>query len=403
MIKTIVAIVSVAILYLIYGFMVSTYKVNQGRTAIHQNHPYPFFDYRGVTNVSTNRTLGSGEDREIIDDAKQAGLDYVFITDFNLLDASVSPEAYYGELLVLRGAKYSYLDSRLLYYRADGFPSADSIGEIQVHLTDLLSQQANSRGETFLVLAHPFLKGYSWTGEWPIGLDGLEIINFKRVQQQHFNESKLSSFWSLLIYPFNPELAFIRLFSEPSEEIQFWNSLNQKGAVIGHLGLEATAKAIPITGSVVKFPSYETLFRLGSEHVLLRSELTGSVMSDKIKIQRALRKGEFYCALDVLGDPKGFNVILEDKEQLFLMGSQLKWKPKLSFRIEMPELIGPSEILVYRDGEIFQTLPGRSTQIPVEKPGAYRFVVRLKVELPLPDKSRWVPWIYTNHFLLATP
>lgn len=400
MIKAIVTFVTIAIIYLIYGFMVSTYGVDRGTPSIHPNHPYPFFDYRGATNVSTARTLGSGEDREVIEDAKHAELDFVFITDFNLLDNSVSPEAYFGDLLVLRGAKYSYLDSRLLYYSAEGFSQASSLGEIQVHLTDLLSQTKESRGETFLVLAHPFLKGYNWSGEWPIGLDGLEIVNFKRAQQSHFNASKLSSFWSLLIYPFNPELAFVRLFSEPEEEIQLWNSLNQVRSVTGHLGLEATAKAIPFTGSVMKFPSYETLFRLGSEHVLLRSELTGNVLSDKVKIQRAMRRGEFYFSLDVLGNPKGFNVVLEDKDQLYLMGSELKWKSNLLFRIEVPAVTSPLEIIMYRNGDIVQKFPGKNIEIPVDRPGAYRFVVRTLVSLPLPDQERWIPWIYTNHFLL---
>ncbi len=398
--RLLVAFVTMGIVYLIYGFFVSTYKLNKNNSLIRQNQPYPFFDYRGASNISTTRSLGSGEDREIIEDAKRAGLDFVFITDYNLLDNSITPEAYYGELLILRGAKYSYLDSRLLYYQIDGIKKASNLGEIQVHLTDLLSQRSEGRGETFLVLAHPFLKGYEWTGDWPIGLDGIEVINFKRVQQQNAAESKLSSLMSLLIYPFNPELAFVRLFAEPENEIKLWNTLNQKQIVIGHLGVDATAKAIPFTGSVVKFPNYETLFRLGSEHVLLRSELTGNVMSDKVKIQRALRKGEFYFSLDVLGNPKGFNVLLEDRDQIYLMGHSMKWKNKLKFRIEIPIVSSKAELLVYRDGELISTLPGDTSEFSVEKSGVYRFVVRLNIQLPFPEKSHWIPWIYTNHFYL---
>lgn len=400
MMKLFIGFLSIAIAYLIYGFMVSTYVVDRGQSALHHNQPYPFFDYRGVTNVSTLKSLGSGSDREIVNDAKSAELDFLFITDYNLLDGSQVPEDYDGDLLVLRGAKYGYLDSRLLYYRGEGLPVAGSLGEIQVHLTDLLSQPTESRGDVQLVLAHPFLKGYSWSGEWPIGLDGLEIINFKRVQQQHFLSSKISSFWSLLIYPFNSQLAFIRLFAEPEEEVQLWNTLNKTRLVTGHLGLEATAKAIPITGSVIKFPDYETLFRLGSEHVLLRSELTGNVLSDKVKISRALRKGEFYFSLDVLGNPKGFNVSLHDGDQIYLMGSSIPFKQKMSFHIEVPPMTSPSEVIVYRDGEVLQILPGQDSEINIEKPGVYRFVVRLRVELPLPDRTRWIPWIYTNHFLV---
>jgi hypothetical protein len=122
--------------------------------------------------------------------------------------------------------------------------------------------------------------------------------------------------------------------------------------------------------------------------------------SDKIKILRALRKGEFYFALDVLGNPKGFNVLLEDKDQLFLMGSRTKFKNKLKFRIEIPPIKNPTELVIYKNGEEYKKLPGKTTEIAVDSAGVYRFVVRLKVELPLPDHTRWIPWLYTNHFYL---
>jgi hypothetical protein len=123
-------------------------------------------------------------------------------------------------------------------------------------------------------------------------------------------------------------------------------------------------------------------------------------LSDKIKLQRALKRGEFYFSLDVLGNPKGFNVLLEDRDQLHLMGARVPWVKGMRFRVEVPAVSGKAKLLVYRDGDLVQQMAGVTTEFLVTKPGNYRFEVVLQVALPLPDQMRWIPWIYTNHFYI---
>lgn len=399
MIRAFFALAIFVVVYFLYGFYLSSYNVNVLPPQIQRQHPFPFFDYKGVTNVYSNLSLGSGNYKEIVEDAKSANLDFIFITDLNIFDTMPLPEGYHGTLLVLFAGKYSYLDSRLLFYGLNNKLAGDSLGSVQVDLTDKLSQAASLNESSSFVLTHPFLKGFSWTGEFPVGLDGIELINFKRIQQKHFEENKPDSFFSLAMYPFNPELGFIRLLDDPNDETTLLDELQKTRPLTAHLGLEATAKAIPFTGSTIHFPSYETLFGLGSMHLLLRSELTGKIQSDKIKILKSIKSGEFYVSLDVMGNPKGFNAVIKDKDESYLMGSQIKFKKGLSLNYQIPQPNTPFEIVIFKDGQsIYASQENTQSSYAISEKGVYRLMVKLKLNLPLPMKPRWVPWIYTNSF-----
>jgi hypothetical protein len=401
MIRTFFAIALFVVFYFLYGFYLSSFDVNVLPPQIQRQHPYPYFDYKGVTNVYSNLSLGSGDYREIVADAKAASLDFLFITDLNIFENLLLPEGYNGTLLVLFAGKYSYLDSRLLYYSMANRLEGQSLGSAHIHITDQLSQATNSGSNTSFVLTHPFLKGFGWSGEFPVGLDGIELINFKRVQQKHWEDSKADSFFSLMMYPFNPELAFVRLLDDPNEESNLLDDLQKKRPTTLHLGLEATAKAIPFTGSTIHFPSYETLFGLGSMHLLLRSELTGKINSDKLKILKAIKEQEFYISLDVMGNPKGFNAVIKDKEETYLMGSKIKFRKNLNLFYQVPKPKTPFEIVVFKDGQTLHAFQENNEgSVPITEKGVYRILVKLRLSLPIPMKPRWIPWIYTNSFYI---
>jgi hypothetical protein len=389
----------VVVVYFLYGFYLSSFNVNVLPPQIQRQHPHPFFDYKGVTNVYSNLSLGSGDYKEIVEDAKAASLDFLFITDLNIFESVFLPEGYHSTLLVLFAGKYSYLDSRLLYYSMNNRLDGDTLGGAHIHITDQLSQAINETNNSSFVLTHPFLKGFAWSGEYPIGLDGIEVINFKRIQQKHWEESRADSFFSLLMYPFNPELAFVRLLDDPNEESTLLDEQQRKKRTSAHLGLEATAKAIPFTGSTIHFPSYETLFGLGSMHLLLRSELTGKINSDKAKIIKAMKEGEFYISLDVMGNPKGFNAVLKDENETFLMGSKTKLRKNLFLHYQVPRPKVPFEIVIFKDGQGLKSFKeAHDGSLPITEKGNYRVLVKLRLDLPLPMKPRWIPWIYTNTF-----
>jgi hypothetical protein len=407
--KFVLGCLSLLIVYLFYGFLVAQFEIVQVPSSIKPEHPAPFFDYKGVTNVHSELSIGSGSIKEIVESAKQADLDFITLTDLNPFDSSKNYEGYHDNLLVIAAGKYSYLDSRIIYYtKSKSTPLPSSIGEMQVQITDLLSQtqqgkKNSSDKNSLLVLAHPFLPGYTWSGELPTGFSGVEIFNYKSILNESWRTQKMSSIMSLLIYPFNPNLAFMRLFYDPEAELNLWTKLNSGfSKVSGHLGLEATAKAVPFTGTTINFPSYESVFRLGSHHVILKSELTGNPDADRAKIYHALDRGEFYIGFDILGNPKGFNAVMLNGDLVHLMGSEVHLTKDLTLQVRVPSKPkSPFEIVIYKNGERFFTDSSQVLSKKITEPGIYRVVVRMLPYLPLPDAKKWLPWIYTNHFYVV--
>ncbi len=397
--RLLMAFSTLLICYFVYGFYISQINIDIIPKKLKKDVVQDFYDYKGILNVHTEQSLGSSSYSQIISAARAAGLDFVFFTDLNVFDVPFELEGYHGDIFVFTAGKYSYLDSRLIHYSNNKESLGDNLGNVQVKLSDYLSQKNLSNKDQLLILAHPFKTGFTWSGDIPQGMDGIEIINLKSLSNRAWENSKLSVLWSLFMYPFNSKLSLVRLFQEPTEELNLIDNTNTKQSLNFFAGAEASARAIPIANYLIKFPSYQKSFEIFSTHILLKSELTGQVSSDKQKIYQALKSGSFYLAFDLLGDPKGFQAQLKENGKFYPMGSKVKFSKNLILNAEVPA--EPSdfyEIVVYRNGIRHATGNSSSINLQITEPGTYRIQVRVSPFLPLPDGKKWLTWIYTNPF-----
>lgn len=385
--------------YFIYGFYISQNDLKVVNPTLKKISELSYYDYKGIINVHSDLSIGSSPITQIIRSAKNSKLDFMILTDLNEFSERNLVEGYFDETLIMSGSKISYLDSRFIVVPFQKQVLGTNLGEAQIKLADLLSQEKSK--DHLIILAHPFKNGFSWTGRLPQGLDGMELINLKSLSQRAFELSKLSPLWSLFVYPFNSALSFVRLFNEPTEELNLFDSSQEYGQYYGFSGAEASARAFPITNFLIKFPSYQKTFEIFSNHVLLKSELTGNVKSDKTKILTALKNGNFYLAFDMLGDPKGFRCIIEDRSKTYLIGSTVKLGKNLKMKINLPQT--PNyffEAVIYKNGSRFETINDSIAEVEINEPGIYRVQVRVSPYFPLPDATKWITWIYTNPFFV---
>lgn len=389
-------------LYLVYGLYLARHDVRILPEELVPEPPKGFFDYKGVTNVRTTLSSGSGDIHDVIAAAQSVGLDFLSITDLNVFDKPTSLAGYHAGMLVMLDGQYSYLNSRLLNIGARTDRHLQGVGRSQVLFADLLSQRERDPLLGMLILAHPLQGRYKWTGEYPPGLDGVEIISLKNVWHEAWENNKLSSLVSLVEFPFNEKLALLRLFQWPDEELRIWDGLTLKRRTVGFAGADADSK-LAVAGSFWRFPSYETLFSIVRNHVLLRSELTGSPASDTEKLAAAMREGQFYMSLDILGNPKGFNAIIRRANgQIVPMGAEVKFEEGLTLEVALPQKPKvPFDTMIYLNGERIITSNSQVTQYYLNQAGVYRVMVRVIPTFPLPDGKKWVPWIYTNPFYVS--
>ena len=401
--KSVLVLTALIFTYLVYGLYLAHYDVRILTEDLKAEPPRGYFDYRGVTNVHTSLSSGTGDRAAVVAAAQAAGLDYLSITDLNVFDGDRPAPGYHGTTLVMIDGQYSYLNSRLLNLGAKPTQRLPSLGRAQVLLADALSQAARDPDAGLLILSHP-LKGRSqWTGEFPPGLDGIEIINLKNVWHEAWRHDKASFLYNLFVFPFNETLALLRLFRAPNEELEIWDELARRRPVIGLGGADADSR-LAVGGGYLRFPSYQTLFSLMRNHLLLKSELTGNAANDADKLNAALRAGSFYVSLDILGDPKGFNAIIRAPEgRVWPMGSSLAMRGGLNLEVTLPQKPNvPFDTVIYRNGERQMTSNSTFTQFYLSEPGVYRVMVRVIPTLPLPDGKKWIPWIFTNSFYLGS-
>lgn len=399
--KALVALSILLVTYFFYGFYINQYETSFIPQQIGREHSGNLNDYKGVLNVHTDLSSGSAPASFVITSAKLANLDFVLFTDLNTFNLPTAFEAYHGNLLVFSAGKYSYLDSRLIYYSLKQESVGNNLGEAQMKLADLLSQETGAAKDTLTILTHPYKAGYSWAGDIPTGLDGFELLNLKSLLNRAWEESKISTAWSLMIYPFNPRLAFLRLYTEPTDEIALLDKMSQQRKIVAYAGTEASARAIPLANYLIRFPSYKRSFEFMSNHILLKSELTGNFNSDRTKVFNALKNGNFYMALDMLGDPKGFIANLVDDNNIHLMGAETKLTKRLFLKVALPGKPKDFfEIVIYHNGEVVSRINDLEASFPITSPGTYRVQVRVSPMLPLPDARKWITWIYTNPFFV---
>jgi hypothetical protein len=394
-------LISGLVLFFIYGFYIAAFDFTPIPGKLKRDNHAGFYDYRGVSNVQTELSSGSSGIDEVINEGRKTNLDFLIITDAGQNDLPKSFEGYYGNMLALVESENSYLDLRLLHYGGIKDAAPFDPKTSRLYYTDLLSQKDANDRDNIVVVAHPFKDGPTWSGAFPTGVDGLEILNPKSMSHISWVSGKTNVIWSLLCYPFNPNLAFLRLFQEPSEELSLWDKLLQNQKTFGYSGADASARAFPFASYLINFPSYQKSFEIVSNHILLESELNGNFQKDRQTILTALKRGQFYFSMDLLGDPKGFVAVLQEKDRTHMMGSTVKYNKNLRLFAKLP--LEPTEffeIVVFKNGVRVMTSNQSELNYEIGGPGAYRIEVRTIASLPLPDAKKWITWIYTNPFFI---
>jgi hypothetical protein len=371
-----------------FPLILPTNKVRNGK----------FYDYSGITHAHTLLSTGSGTVLSLAKAAALAHCNFLIVTDLNPYQKKDNDEGYHNEVLVIEAGEYSYLTGHLLAYDLPEAKRFKGAGQTQIFFNDLLDKKKRNYKDGFLIAAHPFLPQHSWENIESPGLDGMEVINLDSIWHRNISRSKFGILWSFIILPFNPDLSYLRLYTEPDPELIAWDQILKEKSFVGFGGNDSTANAIPFPNKSFQFPSYTRSFRLLKNHILLRSELTGAYAEDRKKIMTALANGNSYFSVDLVGDPTGFYFTAQQRRLEVLPGQTLKASGgPISFVTDLGHDIGiPHEIMLLKNGQKVAGSNSASINYVTHEPGAYRVIVRVAPVLPFPDGRREITWIFSN-------
>ena len=326
--------------------------------------------------VHTSKSDGGGTPEDVVAAAKAAGLGFVAITDHNNLDAK-PVEGYRNGVLVIVGTEISTTAGHVL-----GLGIPDPQFRFSGDGRDALEDIRDLGGAAFA--AHPLSPraDFRWTG-WALpGGWGVELMNGDS-QWREAGWGRL--FATASLYGLNSRYALLRSLSPPTATLAEWDRLLGAREAPGIVGADAHNR-VPISRRFApRFPSYESVFRLAQNHVLLERPLTGDAVADARAVVDALARGRGYVGVDGLASAAGFSFRAQAPDgRRATMGETIAQPVRLRAVGRMP---AGTTLRLVKDGRPLAEAKDALDAAANEK-GVYR------VEAYVPGSA--LPWILSN-------
>lgn len=332
----------------------------------------------GVLHVHTTVSDGGGSPEEVIAAARAAGLGFLAISDHDTLGARPW-QGYRGGVLVLVGTEISTSAGHLLALGLSHTPAYRFSGDVQ----DAFEDVRELGGRAFA--AHPLspradyrFAAWDHAGPW-----GMELVNGDS-QWRKAGWPRLLR--TLLLYPADHAYALLGSVTEPEEALARWDRELLRRDVAGTFGADAHSRIQVRKRWALRFPSYEALFGVFRQHVLLDRGPSGSFEEDAAAVIEALGRGRSYLGLDGLAPAGGFLFLAEGEGGRWTMGDTVD--PARVQRLRAGGRVPPrARVRLLRDGAVLAEAEGAVEAQP-PGPGVYRVEVRV---------PGWdVPWVISN-------
>ena len=349
-----------------------------------------FVRMAGAVHVHTTFSDGGGTPEDVARAAKRAGLGFVVVTDHNNLDAKPA-EGYRDGILLIVGVEVSTVAGHVL-----GLGVPDPAYRFSGDPRDALDDIRDLGGVAFA--AHPVSqrRDFVWTGWGLPGGWGVELFNGDS-QWRAADWARLLR--GLAIYAVNPTHALLSCLTPPTETMNHWTGMlaERDAAVI--VGADAHQRAALSKRRAVPLPSYESVFALAKNHLVLDRPLSGDAAPDARAIVTALARGRSYVGIDALAPADDFSFVATSGDRRRTMGDSVPLEEHPTFRVRVRAPKGARATLI-RDRETVAESEaaaeeGLTLSHEAAGPGAYRVEVRVA--------GHDVPWIVSNPIYLFSP
>jgi hypothetical protein len=353
-----------------------SYTVEIGRRQFH--------GLRGNLHMHTVHSDGTKAHRELGQIAEEAGLDYIVVTDHNVLVPDV--EGWYGRTLVLVGEEVHDTQRKPQSSHTLCFDINEDVAGYGSDPQALVDAVAAKGGFTFV--AHPFEHdavpflpepNISWR-DWQVtGYAGIELWNY----MSEF-KGALKNKAHAVLCAYLPALASSGPYPET---LRKWDELLQTRPVAALGGSDAHSNSYRIGPLSREVQSYGYLFRCVNTHLLSEEPLTGDVGRDRAAIYGALRAGRGFVGYERPGDTAGFAFWARSGDGEATMGETLALHGTVELRVTCPR---PAEIRLVRDGRVVAHSRGELFAQVAHDKGVYR------VEAYRRHAGRQRGWIFSN-------
>jgi len=342
------------------------------------------FELTGAIHIHSNYSDGTRSVPEIIEFGKEVGLDFLMFSDHNTIQAKKEGyEGIYDNMLVLIGCELNDKDDKNHYLVFKTDKEIESGGEAEKYV-----EEAKKRGAIGIV-AHPdeepprlksYFSHFPWT-DWNLkGIRFIEIWN--QMSEWKENMNHFNAIWHLL----HPRKS---LRGPKKRTLKRWDAFNLEKKVFAVGGVDAHSiryklfKLIPIL-----IYHYKVCFKTIRSHILVDEIYKKYVLENDFKncadmFYKSFEKGRIFISNYSLGDARGFNFFINNKNSIFTSGDDVFLDNNLYINIETPK---EGIINVVRNGDLLSRCEGTKYSERIYQEGIYRIEVYRKGK----------PWIFSN-------
>jgi hypothetical protein len=367
--------------------------------------------YRGVLHVHSYWSHDSeGTLSDIIPAAKNAGIEFVFLTDHTRGNIDTIPrgyKGYYQGVLIEPGSEKQGFDT---------WPLDSAIIDWNINKDTIAKKIVSSGGIIFY--AHTE-EPHNWNNP---DYQGMEIYNFHTDTKDESLPPQIINF----IVNGNKfrHWALREMFDEQTSILALWDSLNTKRKIVGfsaadtHENQNIRARYLKdgrvewvgpnanvIDTMEVKFWNRWLLHKPDENGWIFKwmidtyksgfNYITNYVLADTLSVSSLaanLKKGHLFTAFKSLGDAKGFMYYCVNQNDSVggIIGDSINLVQVKTLNAVSPL---PGQFRLIHDGKIVNISSGDNYKYSwdelIEK-GTYRIEMHIKL------KGKYVPWIYTN-------
>jgi PHP domain len=270
-----------AVAYAVFGALVVRDRARRGDPAIGAAA------VRGAFHVHTTRSDGLGTLDEVVRAAKEAGLQFVVVTDHNVL--TPEEQGYRDGVLVVEATEASTAFGHVVALRV---PRALTREERE---GDPLGAIRALGGEA--VLAHPFHPRRPFTG-WGRGpWRGFEVVSNDTSWGRAVADRSVGKVvTAALTLPFDRARAVVELGEDPSDELARFDEEVAAARAAGER--RDPARVLLCSADAHGYPSYRAAFEAFSTYLPIT--LTGDGARDAAAVTAALLDGSAVCVFDAI-------------------------------------------------------------------------------------------------------
>lgn len=346
-----------------------------------------FNEYKGIIHAHTN--LGGHSTAtfdELIGAAASNELDFVVMTEHfsqNYDTSALTLNGFYGKTLFVGGNEVdtASVDRFLM------IPGGADAYNLAFDKTETFLAKVHSQNRIALITYPERFK------TWDANFDGIEVFSL------HTNAKKmnpvifpLDALWSYGKYP---KQLLAKYFVRPDANLQKYDEISANRKITLFSGTDAHSNiGFHLLGDDagnklinIKLDDYATIFGLTRAHILLAKDKQFT----RENLIEAIKQGNLFVGIDVLGDTSGFSFTAETSAETKIQGDEIALQNVVKLKSSAPQNV---RFVLFKNGaKVFEEGGKSEIVFETKEKGAYRVEVYLD-ELGSPfDK---MPWIFSN-------